>query len=301
MGLGLQGRAVWRAVFPLMLGLTACGGPPPSQFPNGEKALEAMRAGLACSHGLQAEAKVDYIDEHGRVRGSLGLLASSPDRLRIDAYSPFGVSLSTLTSDGRQFLLYDLQHRELLEGRANACNLARFTQVSLPPHAFVQLLRGEAPVVVHAPNSASLSWESSFLGRGHWVVTVPGQNEAVERISLSPHPDDWALPWERQRLRLLSVALEQQGLPVYSVELADHAVAQTAAVRRDPDGLEADIPPSGPSCQAELPRRLRIVLGENERDVVLHYESVSHNPPLVVGAFTQVQPDGVRRRYSHCE
>ncbi len=74
--------------------------PPASKFPDGDAALARMHASQACSRGVSAEAKLDYIGPRGRLRGNVLYLMSVPDRVRLDLFSPFGAMLSTLTSDG---------------------------------------------------------------------------------------------------------------------------------------------------------------------------------------------------------
>lgn len=298
------GPALSKRVRALVLCLAAlaaaCGRTPVSRFPDAESVIRSMREGLACNNGIGGEAKIDYIDARGRVRGSIAILTSLPDRTRLDAFSPFGVSLSTLTTDGGNFAYFDLQHRQFLVGPASPCNIARFTQVPMPAFALVQLLRGEAPVLKHAPGAAKLDWSSSLFGTGHYTVDVQGNNEANERIELVPHPDDFSRPWSSQRLRVMRVALSQQGIPLYEAQFEDHRVALTAPVREDPDGLDAPIPPSGPLCQAEVPRRLRLLIAQSERDLVVHFETLHHNPPLIEGAFRQERPDGVQLLRAEC-
>ena len=283
----------------LCAGLTGCcvlaGGPPPSQFPSADAALDRMHETHACSRGLQGEAKVDYFDERGRVRGNVMYLGVLPDQLRFDVYTPFGVMLSTLTSDGEQFALFDLKAKQLLYGPAAACNVARFTRVPVPPSALVQLLRGEAPVLVHEPSAATIEWDCD-----HYVIEIRSHHDAREQIHLAPAPADWNLPWQQQRVRLLEVRVSQQGTPLYRAELKDHAIARTAAPRTDPDGLEPDVPPSGPACQAEVPRKLRLLVPETDRDLLLVNREVSHNPPLLENVFRQTTPAGVAARYAPC-
>jgi hypothetical protein len=293
----------WRAqaVFSILgFCVVACGATPTSRFPNADAAIHTMRAGLACNRAIGGEAKIDYMDEHGRVRGSIAVLAALPDRTRLDAFSPFGVSISTLTTDHGSFAYYDLSHRQFLEGPASPCNIARFTQVPMPAFALVQLLRGEAPVLKHTVANSTIDWSTGFFGGGHYEIELRGNNESVERIDLSVHPDDFARPWQEQRVRVTRVALRQQGIPLYEALLDDHRVAETASPREDPDGLEASIPPSGPVCRAELPRRLRLVIPDTERDLVVHFETVHHNPPLIDGAFRQQRPDGVSVVFAEC-
>jgi hypothetical protein len=274
----------------------ACGkAPPASLFPDGEAALARMHATYECSRGVSSEAKLDYIGPGGRIRGNVLYLAGSPARLRLDLFSPFGAVLSTLTSDGASFRLADVRQREFFRGPANACNMARFTRIKLPPAVLVDLFRGEAPVLKHVGSPAQGAWESD-----RYVVRVAGAHGATERIELEPLPADFGRPWTEQRIRVLGVAVEQQGVQLYSVRMADHARTVTAPPREDPDGIDPPLMPSGPACEAELPRRLHIQVPAEGHDLVLAVVEASHNPPLPPGVFTQEEQPGMRTRLSPC-
>ncbi|HTA91434.1 MAG TPA: hypothetical protein VK745_17740 [Polyangiaceae bacterium] len=274
----------------------ACATPPPaSRFPNAEAALDRMRATTACSRALTSEAKIDYFGEAGRIRGSLLYVVAVPDRLRLDIVSPFGATVSTVTSDGQDFALFDLRQKQFLRGPANACNLGRFTHVPVPPTALVQLLRGEAPVLVHQPTEASIAWES-----GEYVVRIASTRAATEEIHLVPVAQDYALPYTSQRVRVTEVRVVQQGIELYRAQLVGHHPAKMSGPRLDPDGLDPPVPPSGPSCQAEVPGRLRLQVPDGNQDVILENVDVSQNPPLDPGLFHQAPPGGVRVRYSPC-
>lgn len=274
----------------------ACAAPPPaSRFPNAEAALDRMRATTACSHALTSEAKIDYFGEAGRIRGSLLYVVAVPDKLRLDIVSPFGATVSTVTSDGHDFALFDLRQKQFLRGPANACNLGRFTHVPVPPTALVQLLRGEAPVLVHQPAQASIAWES-----GEYVVRIASTRAATEEIHLVPIAQDYALPYTSQRVRVTEVRVAQQGIELYRAQLVGHHPAKMSGPRLDPDGLDPPVPPSGPSCQAEVPGRLRLQVPDGNQDVILENVDVSQNPPLNSGLFHQAPPGGVSVRYSPC-
>ena len=280
----------------LLLLLAGCSkSPPASQFPNAQAALDRMRETYTCSRGQRGEAKLDYFGDEGRVRGSVLYLAEVPDHVRLDLFSPFGATISTLTSDGTRFGLFDLQKKSFLYGPATACNLQRFTRVPLPPHAFAELLRGEAPVLVHESSAASIDWKS-----GAYLLRLRGRNQAEESITLVPLEADWNKNWSEQRVRVLSVEVRQAGAPLYRVELADHAPVPMSEPRVDPEGLDPPIPPSGPLCRAELPRRLHFLVAGGEQDLVLASHELAHNPPLVPGVFAQSPPPGVSVRSSPC-
>lgn len=280
---------------PASLALSCASPPPASQFPNAQAALDRMHATSACSRALTSEAKIDYFGDAGRIRGSLLYVVALPDKLRLDIVSPFGATVSTVTSDGHDFALFDLRQHQFLRGPANACNLGRFTHVPVPPAALVQLLRGEAPVLVHTPAGASIAWES-----GEYVVRITSTRAATEEIHLQPLAQDFDQPYSAQRVRVTEVRVLQQGVLLYRAQLVGHRPAKMSGPRVDPDGLDPPLLPSGPSCQAEVPGRLRLQVPDGDQDVILENVDVSQNPPLDPNLFHQAPPGGVAVRYSPC-
>jgi hypothetical protein len=254
-----------------------------------------MRATYACSRGVVGDAKIDYFGERGRVRGSMLFVTSRPERVRFDVISPFGITVSTLTSDGQQFSLLDFTSKQFVFGPATECNVARFLHVPVPPFALVSLLAGEAPVLVHEQGGAALSWDS-----GAYLLSIASKNGASEQIRLEPRPGDWMKPWNEQRVRVSEVSVAQEGVELYRAELEAFKAAQTAPPRADPDGIEPDVPPSGPACSAEIPRHVRIVSEASAQDVVIVHRDISHNAPITSGLFRQVPPAGVKIHTASC-
>jgi outer membrane biogenesis lipoprotein LolB len=294
------GCACLRASLLLVLAASACArpvAPPPSSPPTADAALARMHASFACANAVQGNGKLDHYGQGGRVRGELMLFAARPARLRMDIVSPFGVTVATLTSDDNQFTLADLRDKRFYVGPAAACNIARLTAVPVPAHVLVDLLRGEAPVLKHDAQQATIAWDA----RGYWVLTIPSTRQAHEEIHLAPRPEDWSLPWERQRMRVLDVRVEQQGFELYEARLDDHAGAPTAGPREDPDNLAPPLPPSGPVCDAEIPRKIRVQVPDPSADVRLQYDNLTWNPPLPEGSFVQQAPPGMRTEAVDCE
>ena len=151
---------------------------PVSPMRSARTALDRLHATQDCGFGIHANAKIDHFGREGRVRGELLAFAIWPNKLRFDVVSPFGVTLATLTSNGDSFSLYDLREKRFLYGPASACNIARLTGVGVPGDALVSLLRGEAPVLKHAPEDASIVWDT----RGYYVVTLTSLHGAEERL-----------------------------------------------------------------------------------------------------------------------
>jgi hypothetical protein len=277
--------------------LAGCGvAPPRSQFPTADDALGRMKATYACVNGVQGHAKIDHFSPKGRIRGDLYLLAVNPDRVRFDVVSPFGATIYTLTSDGDRFQMLDLKEKQLLHGPASPCNLARLTQVPVPGHALVALLRGEAPVLKHQPGDASIAWDE----HGFYRILIKSTREATQEIHLEVRPDDLAKPWNEQRTRTLDVRVAQRGIDLYHADLHRFEPMHTAEPRVDPDNIDPPIPPSGPACDAELPRSIRMRVPNTEEDVEFQYKDAKWNPPLIQGAFEQPMPGGVRKVFVTC-
>ena len=263
--------------------------PPASQLPSAAAAILRMRATHAGCNAVQANAKIDHFGKQGRVRGDLLMFAGVPANVRMDVISPFGVSLATLTTDGTRFSLADLRDKRFYVGPATACNIARLTTVPIPGHVLVDLFRGEAPVLKHDEAATKIAWS----GSGYYVVTIPGTRDASEELHIAPTPDDLAKPWSDQRMRVLEVTVRQYGGVLYRAKLDDHARAPMAKERLDPDNLEPPIPPSGPECTAEIPRKIQVDVPDQDEEVKFTYEQVTWNPPLPEGTFVQPVPPGM--------
>lgn len=256
-----------------------------------------MRASFACANAVQASGKLDQYTVVGRIRSELMLFAARPAQLRMDIVSPFGVAIATLTTDAGKFSLADLRDKRFYVGPADACNIARLTSVPVPPHVLVEVLRGEAPVLKHDAQLATMVWDP----HGYWALTIPSTRGASEVIHLAPRPEDWSLPWDRQRMRVLDVRVDQQGYELYHVSLDDHASTPTSGPREDPDNLAPPLPPSGPVCDAEIPRQIRLQVDYPKADVRLLYDNPLWNPPLPEGSFMQQAPPGMRTERVDCE
>jgi hypothetical protein len=264
--------------------------PPPSLVPTADAAIARLRATGACGRAIQATAKIDHFGNQGRVRGDLSMFAAAPANLRMDVESTFGAVIATLTSDGREFALRDLREKRFLIGPATTCNIARLTTVPIPGHALVDLLRGQTPVLKHAPEGTTIGWDKG----GYYVLRVASTRDASQEIHVAPHPEDFQRPWTEQRMRLLEVIVRQYGGVRYRAALDDHATAPMAKERGDPDGIDPPIPPSGPACSAEIPRSIHMSVPDESEDVLFKYEEVIWNPPLPQGIFTQPLPNDMQ-------
>jgi hypothetical protein len=287
--------------FPALAGCGCASVPPPaSQLPSGQAALDRMHATYAPCNGVQADAKIDHFGARGRVRGNLLMFAMRAASLRMDVMAPPPLMqpIATLTTDGAAFAFNDLRQKRFVVGPATACNIALLTTVAIPGHALVELLHGEAPVLKHTPDAATIEWS----GKGYYIVKIPSTRDAREEIHIAPRPDDWAKPWGEQRMRVVDVLVEQQGFVLYHAELEDYFSAPMATPQIDDAGIDPPIPVSGPLCDAEVPRKIHIEVPAKDDDVQFKYESIKWNPPLPAGTFLQEQPNGMRvERVEACQ
>ena len=278
------------------LGACAHAPQPKSAFPTADDAIARMKATYACAYGVQGDAKIDTFSPRGKVRGTLYPLLVIPDRVRFDIVSPFGAALFTLTSDGDKFQLLDWMQKQFLYGPASPCNLGRLTQVPIPSFALVDLLRGEAPILVHKGDGASIAWDAG----GYYRVELKSTRNAAEELHLEVRAEDKDKPWSQQRLNVTLVRVTQGGLDLYRADLSDHKALKRAEARVDPDGLDAPIEPIGPACDAELPHRIRMRVPNTDEDVIFDYKDARWNPPVLGGSFAQTPPSGVHAGFVDC-
>lgn len=284
----------------LCVGLCALSGcaRPTSQFPNGQAALDRMKALYDCSHGVKAEAKLDHKSPQGRIRGDLSFFAVDPANVRFSVFSPFGAELATLTSNGQRFAFNDTVQKRFLEGPASACNIAKLTQVPVPSHALVSLLQGRAPLLVHEPGQVSISWNSPFLGlfgKGHYEVEIPSKNGAKQTLLIEIPREDMEKPWGEQRLRVVEIRVEQQSVELYRAKLSDFHAPEMGKPVIDEDGIDPPVLPIGPECKIEVPKRILVEVPVHDDNVRFEYKRVEVNPAVPDGVFVQEQVGGTQR------
>jgi hypothetical protein len=274
--------------------------PPPSQLPNGQAAIDRMRATTACGAGIQADAKVDHFSGSQRVRTELLFIAERPASIRMDVLAPVVGTVGTVTSDGSRFEATDLRSHRFLFGPATACNIARITRIQIPGFVLVNLLSGRAPVLKHDAQP-TVAWSKE----GYYVVKIAGNNDATEELHLGVVPEDWNKPWGEQRLRVLDVQVTQRGVVLYHAELDTHEktpMSKAAACDEVCKATgETPAQPTGPVCEAELPRRIHVEMPSLSTDVLFRYDKIEWNPPLVPNVFTQQQPAGLTPMPVECE
>lgn len=267
--------------------VAGCGGPPPSQVPSGQAAIDRMRASYGCEVALQVdEAKVDALGDGRRLRTDVMMFAAGPARFRLDAKTPVvGDVAAVLTSDGKDLVFTDRRSGRVDRSPATATAMQHLVKIPVPPAILVTLLLGHAPVLRHT--TSSVRWSA-----GHYVVSVDGNDDSHEEIDLAVSAEDWDKPWSQQRLRPVRVHVAQAGIPLYDVELDDPQPTPMASMPQS-TGLATALgtPPTvatGPVCtNAKTPRRLRVTVPTSGEDVLLRLDKVALNPWIDPGVFAQ--------------
>ena len=187
----MPSRLVGRASCALVAVVMLAGCPKPAVRPypppTADELLAAMRARAEHFKSLRAGAKIDYMANGGqRARIRVNLLMVRPDKLRIEADSPLGGALATLTSDGTQFSLLDLRNNRFLQGPAKACNVARLIRLAIPPDDVIAVLMGGAPL---DGTVKGVSWDPNNGGRE--VLTLALPDGGAEKIELDAKDKRW--------------------------------------------------------------------------------------------------------------
>lgn len=149
--------------------------------------MAALRARAEQLRTLRATAKIDHFANGGeRVRVKVNLLLARGGKLRIEADSPLGGALATLTSDGRTFALLDVRANRFLTGPATACNVARLIRLAIDPDDIVAVLMGGAPL---EGSIKSVAWDPNNGGRE--VLTLALRDGGEETIKLDAQERRW--------------------------------------------------------------------------------------------------------------
>lgn len=285
----------------LTVALAGCGAakPPPSAIPNAQSALARLDATYENVTGISGSAKIDYLGDKGRVRGDVSVLASGPARLRFAITADVVGAAGEVATDGVRFQADDKGRGRYIVGPAKPCNIARITQVPLPLEELVPMLWGMRPHLEGPMKCDSIEWDDD-----HYVVMMSrADNKSLaHELHVTPYSADWNKPWSEQRVRLLGVRAWDKDSLVYRVTMKDHEVAGMAKPMVDPDGLNPDVPLSGPAVSGvELPRTIRVEVPSKKSDVIFKYTEELVNPPLIESAFQLVLKEGVPVDQSECE
>lgn len=287
---------VWRRIIVVLaaLDIGACVPPPASQMPSPQAAEVRLRATTEGCVAIAAEGRFSHKRRFEDVTtGSFTLLAAPNGHIRLDIHQPPLRTIGTFTSNGDTFAWMDWRERRVYVGPAAPCAararrdaVESLAHMPVAPHVLADLVRGQAPL--EAGTHETLAWD-------RWGFYLLGQHtpQGSTGFELGIPPGDRDKFWQRQRLRVLRVRALAAGETTYDARLAGHARAAMSEGFAAMDDERA-VPPSGPYCDAELPRTVTIDVPSRSETWTVAYEKVKWNPPLVEGAF-EVQKGGADR------
>jgi len=255
--------------------------------------MAALRHDHGCGAATRAAATLTLVSPTASFRGDAHLLVAHAARLRLEVQTTFGVALLQLAADDAMAAV-DPRNRVFSEGPNDACTLHAWLGLPIPPELLVTVLRGAVPVIEH--ERSSLAWADD----GAWVLTFEGQG-LVQTVELTVPPERREAAWDEQRFDVRAAEVRFGRRVLWRLETDKHAPAPLAPPLVDPDGLDEPVPPSGPACEATLPRRVVLALPERNASLRLDLRDVTWNPPLLPSSFRMSVPDGFRTERLRCE
>lgn len=93
---------------------------------------------------MRTSAVMEYTTGDRHLKAREDIVAERPDRLRVDARSPFGVALILASHEG-EVAIYEPDRNRFMRGAASAATLDRYVQIPMAPADAVNLLMGLTP------------------------------------------------------------------------------------------------------------------------------------------------------------
>ena len=132
---------------------------------------------------VQSPAVMEYTAGDQHLKAKEEIVAKRPDKLRVEAMSPFGVAL-LLAAQGPDLTIFEPGKNRFMRGQANADTLYKYVRIPMEPKDAVGLLMGLAPPAFELGNSPD-----SVSKDGAMIVATFG-NSAVRDASA------WIFRWQ---------------------------------------------------------------------------------------------------------
>jgi len=116
----------------------------PDTLPSAERLLQALRERHA-TESIRGYARVTY--EHGEesIGSRHAILASRPDRFRLEILSPPFGTVAVVTSNGRELSVYARRENRIYRGPASAGSVGAYAAVPIAVEDVVTILLGAPP------------------------------------------------------------------------------------------------------------------------------------------------------------
>ncbi len=149
---------------------------PPVSSDFASELLQAWQKKTTQNVSVKGLAKVEIRAPMNDINGTQVVLAESPDRLRAETLTPFGVPMLTLAVEGDQLGVHLPAENLYYLGTASSENLGKFVNIPLEPADIVSVL-------LYQPSIIKASKEEAFaLTDGGWVLVRSGGNQRQELV-----------------------------------------------------------------------------------------------------------------------
>jgi hypothetical protein len=221
--------------------ISACGPVPKPQnaYADGRLLLQDLIQQRQSVRSFRMAGTLDHIGKH-RLQGSMYVFAILPDQLRMDLLSPFGHTLSVLTTNPEGFGWSDYQNGRFYSGEASPCNVARFTGLELSPDGLTGILIGNPPIV---DGPITLDWHP----RGYYVITISGAESAQTlHVRHGSVPELNRAIFSRQETVIFDIRWNRwrtvSGIRVpEEVDIRLPVEEERIWIRYEPDGMEVNV------------------------------------------------------------
>jgi outer membrane lipoprotein-sorting protein len=181
----------------LVLVLPGCSLKPPVPLPVVAEGL--LLAALSDQQqqfsSLRGMAKIDITTADETLRSSQLILATKPDRFRVEVLPMFGPPLLSMAIDGTEMAVSIPSRREFYRGPASAENLRRFTHVPLAADLLVQLLLHQVPLINYQQSRSEPGPKLVLDDNGDHQQFLEFDHQL--RLTGATFLDSWRRPWLR--------------------------------------------------------------------------------------------------------
>ena len=116
----------------------------PDTLPSAEHLLQALRERRA-TESVRGFARVTYERGHESIGSRHAILASRPDRFRLEILSPPFGTVAVVTSNGRELAVYARRENRIYKGPASARSVEAYAAVPIAVEDAVAILLGAPP------------------------------------------------------------------------------------------------------------------------------------------------------------
>ncbi len=183
---------------------------------------------------LSTGAVMEYRNANQHVKAREQIVVMRPDRLRVEASSPFGVAL-IVAVDGPRLQIFEPGNNLLMHGSATATALDRFAHIPMEPKAAVALLMAVAPGSRELASYAAATIDET----GATVLTYAAPGGGHREAAFA----DGELAAVRER--------DGDGRLIYEVRYADY---HNIGAVMFPYSIDADFPAAGSALKLVLKR-----------------------------------------------